>query len=90
MSQDKIDIKDVTPKVFNPKTHKGQGGDRFNPSKGSTFEKVRHLPETASLWWLVPVDFGLVPWISYGDKAILLDMGNQQFNFSAPHFIRKI
>lgn len=33
MSQDKIDIKDVTPKVFNPKTHKGQEGDRFNPSK---------------------------------------------------------
>ena len=31
MSQDKIDIKDVTPKTFNPKTHKGKG-DRFNPS----------------------------------------------------------
>ena len=47
MSQDKIDIKDVTPKTFNPKTHKGKG-DRFNPnnriyvreSKG-TFQKLR-------------------------------------------------
>ena len=47
MSQDKIDIKDVTPKTYNPKTHKGNG-DRFNPSnriyvresKG-TYQKLR-------------------------------------------------
>ncbi len=31
MSKDKIDVKDVTPKEFNPKTHKSSG-DRFNPS----------------------------------------------------------
>ncbi|EEX64216.1 cytochrome c oxidase accessory protein CcoG [Vibrio metoecus] len=84
MSQDKIDVKDVTPKVFNPKTHKGQGGDRFNPSnriyvresKG-TYQKLRRYGG-----WFLLLLFGLVPWISYGDRqAILLDIGNQQFNF---------
>ncbi|WP_119561452.1 cytochrome c oxidase accessory protein CcoG [Vibrio cholerae] len=84
MSQDKIDVKDVTPKVFNPKTHKGQGGDRFNPSnriyvresKG-TYQKLRRYGG-----WFLLLLFGLVPWISYGERqAILLDIGNQQFNF---------
>lgn len=84
MSQDKIDVKDVTPKVFNPKPHKGQGGDRFNPSnriyvresKG-TYQKLRRYGG-----WFLLLLFGLVPWISYGDRqAILLDIGNQQFNF---------
>lgn len=83
MSQDKIDIKDVTPKTFNPKTHKGNQ-DRFNPnnriyvreSKG-TFQKLRRYGS-----WFLLLLFGLTPWIPYGDRqAILLDIGNQQFNF---------
>ena len=83
MSQDKIDIKDVTPKTFNPKTHKGKK-DRFNPSDGiyvreskGTFQKLRRY----GAWFLLLL-FGLVPWIPYGERqAILLDIGNQQFNF---------
>ncbi|OLQ94900.1 cytochrome c oxidase accessory protein CcoG [Vibrio ponticus] len=83
MSQDKIDVKDVTPKTFNPKTHKGQG-DRFNPnnriyvreSKGK-FQKLRRYGG-----WLLLLLFGLVPWLPFGERqAILLDIGNQQFNF---------
>ncbi|ROV60518.1 cytochrome c oxidase accessory protein CcoG [Vibrio ponticus] len=83
MSQDKIDVKDVTPKTFNPKTHKGQG-DRFNPnnriyvreSKGK-FQKLRRYGG-----WFLLLLFGLVPWLPFGERqAILLDIGNQQFNF---------
>ncbi|MGR5178647.1 cytochrome c oxidase accessory protein CcoG [Vibrio parahaemolyticus] len=83
MSQDKIDVKDITPKTFNPKTHKG-GGDRFNPSnriyvresKG-TFQKLRRYGG-----WFLLLLFALVPWIPYGERqAVLLDIGNQQFNF---------
>lgn len=87
MSQDKIDIKDVTPKTFNPKTHKGNG-DRFNPSnriyvresKG-TYQKLRRYGG-----WFLLLLFALVPWIPYGERqAILLDIGNQQFNFFRHH-----
>ena len=83
MSQDKIDIKDVTPKTYNPKTHKGNQ-DRFNPSnriyvresKG-TFQKLRRYGS-----WFLLLLFGLTPWIPYGNRqAILLDIGSQQFNF---------
>jgi len=83
MSQDKIDIKDVTPKTFNPKTHKGNG-DRFNPnnriyvreSKGK-FQQLRRYGG-----WFLLLLFALIPWIPFGERqAILLDIGNQQFNF---------
>ena len=83
MSQDKIEIKDVTPKTFNPKTHKNTG-DRFNPSnriyvresKG-TFQQLRRYGG-----WLLLVLFAMVPWIPYGERqAVLLDLGHQQFNF---------
>lgn len=83
MGQERIDVKDVTPKTFNPKTHKGKG-DRFNPSnriyvresKG-TYQKLRRYGG-----WFLLLIFGLTPWIPYGDRqAILLDLGNQQFNF---------
>ncbi|MGR6860213.1 cytochrome c oxidase accessory protein CcoG [Aliivibrio salmonicida] len=83
MSQDKIDIKDVTPKQFNPKTHKSSS-DRFNPNSGiyvrqskGTFQKLRRYGG----WFLLAL-FVLTPWISFGDRqAILLDIGSQQFNF---------
>ncbi|MUK28276.1 cytochrome c oxidase accessory protein CcoG [Aliivibrio fischeri] len=83
MSQEKIDIKDVTPKQFNPKTHKSSS-DRFNPSSGiyvrqskGAFQKLRRY----GAWFLLAL-FILTPWISFGDRqAILLDIGNQQFSF---------
>ena len=83
MSQDKIKVKDVTPKTFNPKTHKTKG-DRFNPSnriyvresKGQ-FQQLRRYGG-----WFLLVLFTMVPWIPYGERqAILLDISNQQFNF---------
>ncbi|WP_299687620.1 cytochrome c oxidase accessory protein CcoG [uncultured Vibrio sp.] len=83
MSQDKIDIKDVTPKTFNPKTHKGNG-DRFNPSnriyvresKGK-FQQLRRYGG-----WLLLLLFALIPWIPFGERqAVLLDIASQQFNF---------
>jgi len=83
MSQDKIKVKDVTPKTFNPKTHKTKG-DRFNPSnriyvresKGQ-FQQLRRYGGCFLL-----VLFTMVPWIPYGERqAILLDISNQQFNF---------
>ncbi len=86
MSQDKIDIKDITPQQFNPKTHKGNGGDRFNPSnqiyvrksKGN-FQKLRRY----GAWFLLLL-FCITPWISYNDhQAILMDFGQQQFSFFA-------
>ncbi len=83
MSQDKIDIKDVTPKPKRKNTHKN-GGDRFNPSnriyvresKG-TYQKLRRYGG-----WFLLVLFAGLPWIPFGDRqAILLDIGHQQFNF---------
>ncbi|QIA62099.1 cytochrome c oxidase accessory protein CcoG [Vibrio astriarenae] len=83
MSQDKIDVKDVTPKTFNPKTHKG-AKDRFNPSnriyvresKG-TFQKLRRYGG-----WFLLVLFAAIPWVPFGERqAVLLDIGHQQFNF---------
>ncbi|MGR5253977.1 cytochrome c oxidase accessory protein CcoG [Vibrio astriarenae] len=83
MSQDKIDVKDVTPKTFNPKTHKG-ADDRFNPSnriyvresKG-TYQKLRRYGG----WFLLAL-FAAIPWIPFGERqAVLLDIGQQQFNF---------
>ncbi|MGC9403928.1 cytochrome c oxidase accessory protein CcoG [Vibrio genomosp. F10] len=83
MSQDKIDVKDITPKTYNPKTHKGKQ-DRFNPSnriyvresKG-VFQQLRRYGG----WFLLAL-FTLIPWIPYGERqAILLDIASQQFNF---------
>lgn len=42
MSQDKIDIKDVTPKTYNPKTHKGNG-DRSTQVIASMYAKAKGL-----------------------------------------------
>ncbi|CAM4452847.1 cytochrome c oxidase accessory protein CcoG [Vibrio agarivorans] len=83
MSQEKIDVKNVTPKTFNPKTHKG-ADDRFNPSnriyvresKG-TYQKLRRYGG-----WFLLVLFAAIPWIPFGERqAVLLDIGQQQFNF---------
>ncbi|CAM4119141.1 cytochrome c oxidase accessory protein CcoG [Vibrio neonatus] len=83
MSKDRINVKDVTPKEFNPKAHKSQG-DRFNPSNriyvrasSGVFQKLRRYGA-----WVLLLLFAVIPWIPYGERqAILLDIGQQQFNF---------
>ncbi|CZF84949.1 cytochrome c oxidase accessory protein CcoG [Grimontia marina] len=83
MSKDKIEVKDVTPKEYNPKTHK-TSGDRFNPGNriyvramSGVFQKLRR-----KMGWFFMLLFVLTPWIPYGDRqAILIDIGKQQFNF---------
>ncbi|MDD1784005.1 cytochrome c oxidase accessory protein CcoG [Enterovibrio sp. ZSDZ35] len=83
MSKEKIDVKDVTPKTYNPKTHKGSG-DRFNPSNriyvramSGVYQQLRR-----KMGWFFMLLFVLTPWIPYGDRqAILIDIGKQQFNF---------
>lgn len=83
MSQDKIDIKDVTPKTFNPKTHKTQG-DRFNPSNRIYVRESKGTYQLLRRYggWFLLLLFALIPWIPFGERqAILLDIGNQQFNF---------
>ncbi|MFD2179106.1 cytochrome c oxidase accessory protein CcoG [Veronia pacifica] len=83
MSEDKINVKDVTPKEFNPKTHK-TGGDRFNPGNriyvraaSGIYQKLRNR-----MGWVFMLLFLLIPWIPYGDRqAILLDISKQQFSF---------
>ncbi|WP_325891254.1 cytochrome c oxidase accessory protein CcoG [Grimontia sp. NTOU-MAR1] len=83
MSNDKIDVKDVPPKEFNPKTHKNSG-DRFNPGNRiyvramtGVYQKLRQ-----KMGWFFMLLFVLTPWIPYGDRqAILIDIGKQQFNF---------
>ncbi|MCG3759941.1 cytochrome c oxidase accessory protein CcoG [Vibrio cincinnatiensis] len=76
MSQDKIDVKEITPK--------DQQGDRFNPShriyvresKG-TYQRLRRYGG-----WFLLLLFVLIPWLSYGERqAILFDLSQQQFNF---------
>lgn len=83
MSQDKIKIKDVTPQQFNPKTHKGNA-DRFNPSNRIYVRAVKGIYQQLRqrMGWVLMVLFMGIPWIPYGDRqAILLDIGQQQFNF---------
>lgn len=83
MSGNRIEIKDVTPNQFNPKTHKNNS-DRFNPNNGiyvrksqGTFQTLRRNGS-----WLLLLLFGLTPWLSYDNhQAILLDFWNQKFYF---------
>lgn len=81
MNKDRIDVKDVTPKT---KHSPSERDDRFNPSnriyvrasKG-VYQKLRRY----GAWFLLAL-FALTPWIPYGERqAILLDIGQQQFNF---------
>ncbi|WP_407331778.1 cytochrome c oxidase accessory protein CcoG [Enterovibrio sp. 27052020O] len=83
MSKDKIDVKDVTAKEFNPKTHKGSG-DRFNPSNRIYVREAKGIYQKLrqKMGWFFLLLFVLTPWIPYGDRqAILIDIGHQQFNF---------
>lgn len=83
MDKDRIDVKDVTPKEFNPKTHKGQD-DRFNPSNRIYVRASKGLYQQMRRYgaWFLLLLFAVTPWIPYGERqAILLDIGQQQFNF---------
>lgn len=84
----RIEVKDVTAKSFNPKTHKG-GGDRFNPSnriyvrqsKG-TFQLLRRY----GAWFLLGL-FALIPWINLsGQQLVLLDIAQRQFHIFGTTF----
>ncbi|MGF1726459.1 cytochrome c oxidase accessory protein CcoG [Photobacterium nomapromontoriensis] len=83
MSQEKIEIKDVTPPTFNPATHKGKA-DRFNPSDRIYVRATKGIYQQLRQrmgWILMGVFMGL-PWIPYGDRqAILIDINRQQFHF---------
>ncbi|RXJ72164.1 cytochrome c oxidase accessory protein CcoG [Veronia nyctiphanis] len=82
MSEDNIDVKNVSTTRDKPKTH-NTGGDRFNPSNRiyvramtGVYQKLRQ-----KMGWLFMLLFLLIPWVPFGDRqAILLDIGNQQFN----------
>ncbi|MES9461535.1 4Fe-4S binding protein, partial [Cutibacterium acnes] len=83
MSNEKIDVKDVTAKEYNPKTHKG-GDDRFNPSNRIYVRAVKGYYQKMRRYmgWFFMVLFLAIPWIPYqGRQAILLDIGNQKFTF---------
>jgi cytochrome c oxidase accessory protein FixG len=84
----RIEVKNVTAKTFNPKTHKG-GGDRFNPSnriyvrqsKG-TFQLLRRY----GAWFLLGL-FALIPWINLsGQQLVLLDIAQRQFHIFGTTF----
>ncbi len=87
MSQDKIDVKDISAKAKKTQSSNNkatQNSDRFNPSnriyvresKG-TFQKLRQYGG-----WFFLALFALTPWLNFdGHQAILLDIGNQRFNF---------
>lgn len=83
MSQEKIKIKDITPQQFHSRTHKSTP-DRFNPGNQIYVRAVKGIYQQLRqrMGWLLMVLFMGVPWIPYGDRqAILLDIGQQQFNF---------
>ncbi|UIP27915.1 cytochrome c oxidase accessory protein CcoG [Photobacterium sp. TLY01] len=88
MSQERIKIKDVTPKEYNPKTHKG-GDDRFNPSNRIYVRAMKGVYQQLRqrMGWLMMGLFLILPWITYnGRQAILLDIGRQQFNIFGTTF----
>ncbi|WP_261816316.1 cytochrome c oxidase accessory protein CcoG [Vibrio gallicus] len=80
MDKDRINVKDVTPKQAPP----SQREDRFNPSNriyvrasSGMYQKLRRYGA-----WILLALFALTPWVPYGERqAILLDIGQQQFNF---------
>nr|ADI17007.1 polyferredoxin [uncultured Vibrionales bacterium HF0010_22E23] len=82
MSEDKSGVNHVNAARDKQKNH-NTGGDRFNPSNriyvramSGIYQKLRQ-----KMGWLFMLLFLLIPWIPYGDRqAILLDIGNQQFN----------
>lgn len=83
MSDKKINVKDVTAKEYNPKTHKG-ADDRFNPSNRIYVRAVKGYYQRMRRYmgWFFMLVFLAIPWLPYqGRQAILLDIGNQKFTF---------
>lgn len=74
MSQEKIDVKVITPK-----TNRAPNGKVYVRKSQGTFQKLRRYGG-----WFLMLLFALIPWINYnGKQAILLDLNHQQFNFFA-------
>lgn len=92
MSQDKIDIKGVTPKTFNPKTHKGNG-DRFNPSNRIYVRESKGTYQNCVATAVGSYCYCLL-WYrgshTASDKRSCLISATSSSTFSAPRFIRKI
>ncbi|MGF1687509.1 cytochrome c oxidase accessory protein CcoG [Photobacterium japonica] len=98
MSQNKIEIKDVTPSAApatvnpsrpnNPHTHTGSA-DRFNPSNRIYVRAVKGLYQQLRrrMGAILMLLFMGLPWLPYGDRqAILLDIEQQQFHFFGTTF----
>ncbi|MCL9783000.1 cytochrome c oxidase accessory protein CcoG [Vibrio sp. S4M6] len=90
MSQDKINVKEVSAETTRPKSAQharkraGTNNDRFNPSQriyvrasSGVFQKLRRYGG-----WFFMALFLVTPWITQGGhQAILIDIGEQRFNF---------
>ena len=82
MSNDRIDVKVITPK-----TNRDANGKIYVRKSQGTFQKMRRYGG-----WFLMVLFAMLPWITYQDRqAILFDLAKQQFVFfGATFFFHKI
>ncbi len=72
MSQDKINVKVITPN-----TNRDSNNKIYVRKSQGKFQKLRRYGG-----WFLLVMFALLPWLNYGDRqAILFDLAKQQFNF---------
>ncbi|MBD1577294.1 MULTISPECIES: cytochrome c oxidase accessory protein CcoG [Vibrio] len=77
MSQDKIDVKIITPQ-----TNRDANGKIYVRKSQGVFQKMRRYGG-----WFLLVLFAAIPWISYnGQQAILFDLAKQQFQFFGSTF----
>ncbi len=86
MSDKKINVKDVTAKEYNPKTHKGND-DRFNPSNRIYVRAVKGYYQRMRRYmgWFFMLVFLLTPWIPYqADKPFYWISVIKSSIFSAP------
>ena len=77
MSNDRIDVKVITPK-----TNRDANGKIYVRKSQGTFQKMRRYGG-----WFLMVLFAMLPWITYQDRqAILFDLAKQQFVFFGATF----
>lgn len=77
MSQDRIDVKVITPK-----TNRDANGKIYVRKSQGTFQKMRRYGG-----WFLMVLFAILPWITYQDRqAILFDLAKQQLVFFGATF----
>lgn len=81
MSQDKIDIKEITPSST---PHHSSQSDYISSSQRIYVRESKGVYQQLRRYggWFLLLLFALIPWIPYGERqAILFDIGHQQFNF---------